>query len=75
MVATDLSDYLDWQQKRPRAGAGKVVRLTTHRGAAPATMNRRIAAVRGLFEFAVTSTGSSGTIKRTPQRYLESKGR
>ena len=31
--------------------------------------------MRGLFEFAVTSTGSSDTIKRTPQRYLESKGR
>jgi integrase/recombinase XerC len=30
-----------------------VVRLGTGRGAMPATMNRRIAAVRGLFEFAV----------------------
>ena len=48
VVATDLFDYLDWQQ-RSRVGAGKVVRLTAHRGAAPATMNRRIAAVRGLF--------------------------
>ena len=28
LVATDLFDYLDWQQRRPRAGAGKVVRLT-----------------------------------------------
>jgi len=28
LVATDLFDYLDWQQQRPRAGAGKVVRLT-----------------------------------------------
>ncbi len=54
VVATDLFDYLDWQQQRPKASAGKVVRLTEHRGAAPATMNRRIAAVRGLFEFAVT---------------------
>ena len=49
VVATDLFDYLDWQQQRPSVGAGKVVRLTEHRGAAPATMNRRIAAVRGLF--------------------------
>ena len=40
VVATDLFDYLDWQQQRPRANAGKMVRLTTHRGAAPATMNR-----------------------------------
>ena len=28
LVVTDLFDYLDWQQQRPRAGAGKVVRLT-----------------------------------------------
>lgn len=58
VVATDLFDYLDWQQ-RPMAGTGKVVRLTARRGVAPATMNRRIAAVRGLFEFAVT-TGVRG---------------
>jgi integrase/recombinase XerC len=53
VVATDLFDYLAWQGKaKPRAGA-KVVRLTAGRGAAPATMNRRIAAVRGMFEYAV----------------------
>jgi integrase/recombinase XerC len=53
VVATDLFDYLDWQQ-RPASTAGQaVVRLGAGRGAAPATMNRRIAAVRGLFEFAV----------------------
>lgn len=43
-MATDLFDYLAWQQ-RPAGTAGQA--------AAPATMNRRIAAVRGLFEFAV----------------------
>jgi integrase/recombinase XerC len=53
VVAMDLFDYLDWQQ-RPVSTAGKqVVRLGAKRGATPATMNRRIAAVRGLFEFAV----------------------
>ena len=53
VVATDLFDYLDWQTKpKPTAGT-KVVRLSERRGPAPATMNRRIAAVRGLFEFAV----------------------
>ena len=31
VVATDLFDYLDWQQ-RSRVGAGKVVRLASHRG-------------------------------------------
>jgi len=53
VVATDLFDYLDWQQ-RPAGPAGPtVVRLGAGRGAMPATMNRRIAAARGLFEFAV----------------------
>jgi len=53
VVATDLFDYLDWQQQ-PAATAGRtVVRLAAARGAMPATMNRRVAAVRGLFEFAV----------------------
>jgi integrase/recombinase XerC len=53
VVATDLFDYLDWQQ-RPVSTAGRpVVRLGVARGAMPATMNRRVAAVRGLFEFAV----------------------
>ena len=51
---TDLFDYLDWQRrpKRPATGA-VVVRLADRCGAAPATMNRRVAAVRGLFEYAV----------------------
>jgi integrase/recombinase XerC len=53
VVPTDLFDYLDWQARSKRATGAKVVRLAGRRGAAPATMNRRIAAVRGLFEYAV----------------------
>jgi integrase/recombinase XerC len=53
VVPTDLFDYLDWQAKPKRSGNAKVVRLAARRGAAPATMNRRIAAVRGMFEYAV----------------------
>jgi len=53
VVPTDLFDYLDWQAKAKRTPRAKVVRLADRRGAAPATMNRRIAAVRGLFEYAV----------------------
>ncbi len=53
-VPTDFFDYLGWQtQPTPRKGV-KVVRLAERKGPAPATMNRRVAAVRGLFEFAVT---------------------
>lgn len=53
VVASDVFDYLEWQ-RRPVPSVGRtVVRLTARSGAAPATMNRRIAAARGLFEFAV----------------------
>jgi len=48
----DLFDYLDWQS-RPRSTSTSVVVLAQQRGAAPATVNRRVAAVRGLFEFMV----------------------
>jgi site-specific recombinase XerD len=52
VVPTDLFDYLDWQCRR-RPVRTKVVPLVVGRGPAPATMNRRIAAVRGLFEYTV----------------------
>ncbi|MGH2698103.1 MAG: site-specific integrase, partial [Actinomycetota bacterium] len=53
VVPTDLFDYLEWQTRPKRMKGAKVVRIGDPRGAAPATMNRRVAAVRGLFEFAV----------------------
>jgi site-specific recombinase XerD len=55
VVPTDLFDYLDWQT-RQGAGSGRVVALR-RRGPAPATMNRRVAAVRGLFEHLVMTGG------------------
>ncbi len=51
VVPTDLFDYLDWQTRQV-ADVDKVVALR-RRGPAPATMNRRVAAVRGLFEHLV----------------------
>lgn len=55
LVPSDVFDWLEWQA-RPGSGARqRVVRLGEGRGAAPATMNRRVAAARGLFEFAVMS--------------------
>lgn len=51
VVPSDLFDYLDWQAAR-RRGGGNVVALRRP-GPAPATMNRRISAVRGLFEHLV----------------------
>jgi integrase/recombinase XerC len=49
---TDLFDYLDWQSRTTRPRGQKVVRLA-RAGVAPATMNRRVASVRGLFEYMV----------------------
>lgn len=54
VVPTDLFEYLDWQQIRRRPASGTVVTLAASRPA-PATLNRRICAVRGLFEYAVIS--------------------
>ena len=59
---SDLFDYLDWQASAKRSTGQRVVRLSERRGAAPATMNRRIAAVRALFEFAVIT----GVVERSP---------
>ena len=54
VVPSDLFDYLDWQSRPRGSTAGRVVvRLADRRGAAPASMNRRIAAVRGLFSYLV----------------------
>lgn len=53
VVPTDLFDYLDWQTTPKPSAGSKVVRLAARKGPAPATMNRRISAVRGLFEYAV----------------------
>jgi site-specific recombinase XerD len=57
VVPTDLFDYLDWQVRQVAKG-GTVVALR-RRGPAPATMNRRIAAVRGLFEHLVMTGARS----------------
>src|SRR6266511_1805227 len=51
-VPTDFFDYLEWQSRPSGPRGTPVVPLFAYRPA-PATMNRRIAAVRALFEFAV----------------------
>lgn len=55
----DVFDFLDWLATLP---PGRVVHLRRGRGAAASTMNQRIAALRGLFEFAVIS----GAIDHSP---------
>jgi integrase/recombinase XerC len=49
----DLFSYLEWQARPADRPHGPVVRLADHGRPSPATMNRRIAAVRGLFEYLV----------------------
>jgi site-specific recombinase XerD len=48
----DIFDFLEWLA---RPASGRVVDLRRGRGASPATMNQRIAALRGLFEYAVVT--------------------
>jgi Phage integrase, N-terminal SAM-like domain len=48
-VPTDFFDYLEWQGRPAGPRGARVVQLAARRPAA-ATMNRRIAAVRALFE-------------------------
>lgn len=54
VVPADLFDWLDWQAQPRREASAKVVRLGRS-SPAPATLNRRVAAVRGLFEYAVVA--------------------
>jgi integrase/recombinase XerC len=76
-VPSDFFDWLDWQAERKRGASGTVVRLEA--GPAPATVNRRVAAVRGLFEYAVITgvrqdnpvpPGRRSTGLRAPRRGL-----
>ena len=54
LAPRDVFAWVDWQGARTAATGGKVVRFAP-RGAAPATINRRVAAVRAFFEFMVMS--------------------
>lgn len=53
VTAVEVFDWIDWQTTDSRPAAGNVITLTRFAGAAPATVNRRIAAVRALFEHQV----------------------
>lgn len=53
VVPTDIFEWIEWQAVR-RPGQ-KVVSITASRGSAPASVNRRVAAVRAFFEHHVLS--------------------
>lgn len=67
-VATDVFDWLAWQRQPLPSAGRRVVRLQQRRGAAPATMNRRVAAVRGLFDYAVMSGDVDANPVPSPRR-------
>lgn len=62
----DVFAWVDWQGARTPA-SGKVVRLAP-RSAAPATINRRVAAVRAFFEFLVMSRACAVNPVPAPRR-------
>jgi integrase/recombinase XerC len=53
-VPTDIFDFIEWLGARRRSD-GVVVPITARVGVSASTMNQKIAAVRGLFEYAVVS--------------------
>ena len=61
-TSTDFFDWLSWQAQPTPTKGQRVVALGATRGAAPSTMNRRVAAARGLFEHAVMC----GVLDRNP---------
>jgi integrase/recombinase XerC len=69
-VPTDFFDYLEWQGRPAPTRGARVVRLAAHRGPAAATMNRRIAAVRALFAFAVVAGVRPDSPVPSPRRSL-----
>jgi integrase/recombinase XerC len=72
----DVFAYLDWQGRPAGRAGGTVVRLAERRGTAPATINRRIAAVRGLFEYLVMTAGRTPLVwpAGTPPRAARPPG-
>jgi integrase len=64
----DVFDWVEWQTRASVTRGRRVVNLATKRGPAPATMNRRIAAVRGLFEFLVMGGARESNPVPSPRR-------
>jgi integrase/recombinase XerC len=67
VVPTDLFDWIDWQAVR-RPNPDRVVAITAPRGAAPATVYRRAAAVRAFFEHQVLTGVRSDNPVPAPRR-------
>jgi site-specific recombinase XerD len=68
VTAADIFDWVDWQARGTRPGSGNVVKLVRSAGAAPATVNRRVAAVRALFEHQVVIAARADNPVPAPRR-------
>jgi site-specific recombinase XerD len=53
VVPVDVFDWVAWQTDGRRPRSGSVVAMVPHAGAAPASVNRRVAAIRAMFEYLV----------------------
>jgi site-specific recombinase XerD len=67
VVSTDLFDWIGWQSVR-RPGRDKVVSMTGRRVSAPASVNRRVAAVRAFFEHQVVAGARQDNPVPAPRR-------
>ena len=67
VAPTDIFEWVDAQMKPPGAGAHRVVPLG-RRGAAPASVNRRVAAVRSFFEHLVLCEARATNPVPVPRR-------
>ncbi len=66
LTAMDVFGWIDWQSQ-PAPSTGKVVALRP-RTVAPSTVNRRVAAVRGLFEFLLMRQAITASPVPAPRR-------
>jgi site-specific recombinase XerD len=67
VVPTDVFGWVDWQAVR-RPGRDKVVPISSARASAPASVNRRVAAVRAFFEHEVMSGARQDNPVPAPRR-------
>jgi site-specific recombinase XerD len=67
LVPTDIFDWIDWQRP-PRARTGTVVTFGSRGGAAPASVNRRVAAARAFLEHQVLVGARASNPVPTPRR-------
>lgn len=67
LVPSDAFDWLDWQRP-PRRRSGTVVAFGARGGAAPASVNRRVAALRAFFEHQVLAGARASNPVPAPRR-------